>query len=79
MKNKKWWESSVDQGEVSMRIKGVLISLLPLLVLADNLFQFNIGEENLKELVDALVSLVTSLTLVAGVATTIHGHIRRKK
>lgn len=79
MEEKKWWESSVDAGKLALRIRGVLVAIIPLIILTAQLSGVQVEEQGLQAVVDAIVNMVLAIGVAVGITMSIIGHIRRKK
>ena len=78
MKQKKWWESSVDAGKMSMRLRGALVALVPIILFIAQSSGLEIGQDGVMYMIDIVVNLFSAVALAWGVVTSIMGHMRRK-
>jgi len=76
---RKWWESSVDAGKISMRLRGSLIALVPVIVFVAQMAGIDLPEEGVLAIVDAIVNAVASVALLYGIILSVYGYFRRKQ
>lgn len=75
---KKFWESSVEQGKIALRLRGVLVAFVPLVILIANANGIGIDEEGVLHFVDLVVNGVASIFALIGVGMSVWGYLRRK-
>ena len=75
--NGKWYESSAGTGYLAATIKGILIGVLPLLVLASRAVGVEIGSEELQPIINTIEGLVIAIGGVISIVITLFGLIRK--
>ena len=75
--SKPWYMSSVDPTSLSLTVKGLLASVIPLLLIAFKFYHINIGEDVLNGYVGQVESIVYFLTSALAVGMTLWGAIRK--
>jgi hypothetical protein len=69
--------SSQDPAEVSLTVKGLLISAIPTMMFLSGIAQINLGSEMLTSVVDSFVAFLQAALVVVGTATTLYGALRK--
>jgi len=70
VKTKKWWASSANWNELSLTLKGILGSFIPLVIIAARFYGVDLPETTLMDFITEVGKIVTSVGLVvAGLAT----------
>lgn len=66
---KKWFLSSSGSGDLSLTIKGLLMSIIPLVVLVLNAtgHQIVISEEQIDQFVFAISGVISSVMIIVGI------------
>ena len=67
---KKWWSSSVDPATVSLTLKGLLISLVPVILIVSKGFGWDVLETD-------VVNFIEQAVLVVGAILTMWGLVRK--
>lgn len=75
---KMWWESSVDAGQLSMRLKGLLVAVASVAVPALALAGVEAPQEGVDHVIEALVTLAQAAGVVYGIGVGIYGYLRKK-
>lgn len=77
MKIPSWLQSSKSPEQVSLTIKGFLLGLVPVIVILTKVFQIDIAEAQINEIIDTLGNtIIVVWTAVSGVIT-LYGLIRK--
>lgn len=71
--------SSVEPGKVALRVRGILVALVPGVILVAQLKGWQIGEEGLMAIIDSIVEVVTAGAVIVGAAMHIWGWVRKFK
>lgn len=66
--NQAWWSSSNGSGVLALRVKAVLIGLLPIILILLKLFGVNVVESDLLNIVTGIVEVIAIVTFVYGLA-----------
>jgi uncharacterized membrane protein len=61
-----WFLSSTGSGDLSLTIKGLLLALVPLSITVFQHYGVKIAENQVVDLINAVVAAVSALTIVVG-------------
>jgi len=67
-----WYISSSGDG-LAMRIKGTLLAVLPLILIALKFFNFEIGEGELRNIIDQIEAVTVAVTGAISAIMVIYG------
>lgn len=71
--------SSQNSDKLALRVKTIMLALIPVAIYFSGLAGYNIGEETWQQLVELVVDLITYATLLFAVAGHIWGWYRAIK
>lgn len=77
MKIPSWLQSSQDSNKVSLSVKGFLTGLIPLIVILVKVFQIDIAEAQINEIIDTLGNTVIVVWTAVSAIITLYGLIRK--
>jgi predicted histidine transporter YuiF (NhaC family) len=69
--------SSSDSEQVSLTIRGLLVGFIPAIMFAAGFAHVNIGQDQLNELVNGIVSFIETLLTLIATAMTLFGLVRK--
>ena len=69
--------SSEDPTEASLTIKGFLLGVLPVLMAVAGIAHFNVGQQQLSDIFDAIAQIVQVLLTIVATAMTAYGLLRK--
>lgn len=67
----KWFLSSTGNGDISLTIKGILMSVIPLVITIARLKGSEVQESDLVEVVQLITAMVASMTVAYGLGRKI--------
>lgn len=69
--------SSANPAEASLTIKGILLGLVPVLLVAAGLTHVNVGQEDLNNLIDGIAGLINALLTAISAIMITFGALRK--
>ncbi len=77
--NDKWFLSSTGTEDLSLTLKGFLLSIGPLAILAAKSFGYQIEQQQIEQVILAVTSIVSGLMILWGVARKIYFYFKPSK
>lgn len=77
MKVPKLLASSADQERFSLTLKGVLLGIIPVIILATNAFGGSVDETDLTSLINSIVNLASVGLALVSASMTVYGAGRK--
>jgi len=69
--------SSVDAQKLSLTVKGILIGIVPVIIIVTKGFNIDLNNDELKSIIDMIVSSIVQAGALVSVITTLYGAIRK--
>ena len=73
----KFISSSANPEELALTVKGLLTALIPIVLAVSGLAHLNVGQEQVNEVITAVVSVVTAFSALVSAIMIFVGMVRR--
>lgn len=67
----KWFLSSSGSGDLSTTIKGLLTSLIPLIIITLKYFNYDTNHDEVESIIIAITTMISAMQIVYGIARKI--------
>jgi len=72
-----WLQSSADQEKLALTIRGLLTSIIPVILLISNVRGWHITQSQLDVTIDAVLQVIAAIGGLVGAVMTLAGIIRK--
>lgn len=73
----KWLQSSEDEAKLALTVKGVLTTIVPVILIISNAKGWHITQSSLDAVIDAILNVLAVLGTVIGAIVTLIGAVRK--
>lgn len=75
MNNNKWFQSSEGDGDLSLTLKGVLMSFVPLVLMFLHYTGHDVTQAQIEEIIAGILGAIASIQIVVGLARKLYNNI----